>query len=100
MGDFGTTLRVWRQAWDKARIIQEGFKEGTRYPVRADQEAAWQRFNAIRNDLSERSNKDREWAFTVSKAWRDFGLSSDLQYAGYSRFATCCFSSTQQQSRK
>jgi hypothetical protein len=90
MGDFGTTLRVWRPAWDKARIIQEGFKEGTRYPVRADQEAAWQRFNAIRNDLSERSNKDREWAFTVSKAWRD-SLLSDLQYAGYSRFADMLF---------
>jgi hypothetical protein len=90
VGDFGTTLRVWRPAWDKARIIQEGFKEGTKYPTRAEQEAAWQRFNVVRNELSGRSNKDRDWAFTVSKAWRD-SLMSDLQYAGYSAFTDMLF---------
>jgi hypothetical protein len=48
------------------------------------------RFNNIRNDLSKRSNADRERVFSVSKDWRD-EIIADIEWAPYSKFADALF---------
>jgi hypothetical protein len=67
----GQMVYDWRPAWEKAREIQEWFKSGVRYPTASQRDNAWTRFNNIRNELSRRSNADREAVFSVSQSWRD-----------------------------
>jgi RecG-like helicase len=80
----------WRPAWDKAREIQEAFKSGIRYPTVAERQNAWTRFNDVRNDLSRRSNADRDSVFTGSKAWRDL-IMSEIESARYSKLGDVIF---------
>ncbi|UPJ57652.1 hypothetical protein [Bradyrhizobium sp. 192] len=91
MGElFGKLVYDWRPAWDKAREIQEAFESGVRYPTQGQRQETWTRFNNIRNDLSKRSNADRERVFSVSKDWRD-EIIADLELARYSKFADALF---------
>jgi hypothetical protein len=49
----------WREFWDKAREIQEGFNARVRYPTKEDWQAAWERFNALRNRASEHRRQQK-----------------------------------------
>jgi hypothetical protein len=86
----GGLVYDWRPAWEKAREIQAAFKEGVRYPTAAERDVAWTRFNEVRNDLSRRSNADRETVLSVSVSWRDLIL-PEIESARYSRFGDVIF---------
>jgi hypothetical protein len=80
----GTKVCDWRPAWEQAKEIQEVFKSGIRYPTKRDRDHAWLRFNNARNELSQKSNADRETVFLVSKAWRD-SIFEILRFTDYSK---------------
>jgi DNA mismatch repair ATPase MutS len=71
--------------WAKAAEIQKEFRR-VRYPSKAGKDAAWARFNSLRDQASARSQAERDKRFYKSKQWRDMIL-SDGQSAHYSFFA-------------
>lgn len=73
-----------RSVWSKAAEIQSSFPL-VRYPSKAAREAAWLRFNSLRDQASTRSHAERDKRFYKSKQWRDLIL-SDGQSAYYSFF--------------
>lgn len=83
-------IHDWRPVWDLAKSIQASFSGGIRYDSRQEREAAWTTFNDARNELSKRSNADREEMFNVSTAWRDF-LFSEINTERYSKFTDVLF---------
>ena len=80
----GSKVCDWRPAWERAKEIQQGFKSGVRYPTKQERDHAWIRFNDARNQLSEKSNADRETVFRVSQAWRDL-IFDILKFTDYSK---------------
>jgi hypothetical protein len=89
-GMFGQMVYDWRPAWEKAREIQELFKSRVRYPTASQRDNAWTRFNSVRNELSRRSNADREAVFSVSKSWRD-KIIDEIEHAKYSKLGDVIF---------
>ena len=85
-----TLIHDWRPAWDLAKSIQAAFSGGIRYDSRQEREAAWTKFNDARNELSKRSNADREKMFNISQAWRD-RLFSEINTERYSKFNDILF---------
>ena len=74
-----------RTTWAKAAEIQEEFRH-IRYPSQAQREAAWIRFNSLRDQAADRGQTDRDRRFCKSKQRRDLIL-SDARSAHYSFFA-------------
>src|SRR5258707_15608612 len=70
LGRAGRQINDWRPVWEKVREIKAGFKAGVRYPTKLERDAAWTRFNNLRNELREKSNAERFDVFEVSVAWR------------------------------
>jgi hypothetical protein len=86
----GQVVYDWRPAWEKAREIQGAFKAGVRYPTAIERENAWTRFNNVRNDLSRRSNADRDTVLSISQAWRDL-IMGVIESARYSKLGDVIF---------
>lgn len=66
------TSITWGDIWAKAKEIQVGFKN-VRYPTRAQREAAWERFNNLRDEASERSKNEQD-----SRRWKSESHRSDI----------------------
>jgi hypothetical protein len=58
----------WGKLWTLARQIQQEFKE-SRFPTRADREAAWNNFNELRNLARQRSESDRVRMHEREQEW-------------------------------
>jgi hypothetical protein len=54
------TRHDWRPFWALAGEVQQGFKSGLRYPTRELREAAWVKFNALRDEANRRATAERE----------------------------------------
>ena len=74
-----------RVTWAKAAEIQEQFRH-IRYPSQGQREAAWIRFNSLRDQAAVRSQTARDSRFYKSKQWRDM-IVPDARSAYYSFFA-------------
>jgi len=48
----------WKDVWEKAKKVQEGFK-GISYPNRDQQNEAWQRFQSLRDEASKKAEDER-----------------------------------------
>lgn len=72
---WGFTRNDWRPVWEHARAIQAAFNSKVRYPAVSDREAAWLRFNNLRNELSRIDKSERESMFSMSGEYRDEILS-------------------------
>ncbi len=55
----------WPRLWGEAKEIQEGFR-GVKFPSRDDHQRAWERFNAIRDEMSRRSQDQKKERFRRS----------------------------------
>lgn len=60
----------WREMWDLAARIQEGFKE-SRYPSKTEKDAAWSKFAALRKMASRRQQEEWRIRTGQSRALRD-----------------------------
>jgi len=87
----GLGAAFWRETWEAAARIQEGFREA-RYPTKEEKDAAWARFAAIRKVASRRqqeewkertgvSRKHRDEIFAKIEAARPTGISASDRHA-------------------
>lgn len=58
--NFGATRSNWKEFWDYASKIQQGFNSKVRYPTGRLRQEAWDRFNSLRNEASRRGDAERE----------------------------------------
>ena len=69
-GDPASRDIQWRDVWTQAKDIQAGFK-GVRYPTASERQAAWERFNNLRDAATAISQKQRESLHYESKRHRE-----------------------------
>lgn len=72
---FVMILHDFRPVWDKAREIQAGFNGGVRFPTPQTRQAAWERFNAQRDEASRVFDEQKEQIRDRSRKRRDDILS-------------------------
>ena len=58
-GSFSFVSRNWGDIWALAKRIQDAAKV-TRYPTREERQAAWERFQSLREEASRDANAERE----------------------------------------
>jgi hypothetical protein len=63
----------WKAIWSKAAAIQNGFRE-TRYPTRQQRDDAWTRFSSLRQEASDRADRDHDERRSQSEYHRDIIL--------------------------
>lgn len=76
----------WRPVWNKAREIQELFNGKPHFPTRDEREAAWMRFNALRNEAGELRDSERSDFEAMSNFYRG-GIMSDIKPLFYHAFS-------------
>lgn len=84
------TRHDWRPFWALAGEIQEAFRSGVRYPTLALREAAWHRFNALRDEATHRSAGEREALRSHSENLRNI-LLADCRGITYSPVSDAIF---------
>lgn len=91
-GFFGIGVRRqdWRPFWDLAKDVQQGFNSGVRYPSKDLRQAAWSRFNGLRNEASRRADSERSHLDSKSKQHRD-SIFGDCRGIGWSAFSDAVF---------
>lgn len=72
----------WRPMFAKAKEIQGAFGGGVRYPTKQERDAAWVKFNDLRNLVFERANTERSTLRFESEQRRNEIL-GHIKYAGY-----------------
>jgi hypothetical protein len=78
----GIERHDWRPTWAMAKQIQEAFRD-VRYPTKELRQAAWERFNALRDEASSRNSAEREQFRTRSERHLA-SIISDCKGIGYS----------------
>ncbi|MBT5304978.1 MAG: hypothetical protein HOL31_07850 [Candidatus Scalindua sp.] len=58
--NFGTTRSNWKEFWDYASKVQQGFNSKVQYPTGSLRQEAWDRFNRLRNEASRRGDAEHE----------------------------------------
>lgn len=71
----GLERGAWPDFWSLAREIQQMFNSGVRYPSKDQRQAAWQRFNALRDEAVKRGRQEKEALKDRSKAHKQEILS-------------------------
>lgn len=84
------TRHDWRPFWALAGEVQQGFKSVVRYPTRELREAAWMRFNTLRDEANRRGSAEWESLRSHSKNLRDI-IFSDCRGITYSPFTDALF---------
>lgn len=72
-GVFGIGLERhdWGSWWAQAKRVQLAFNSKPRYPTGKQRQAAWDKFNALRNEASQRANSERSQFVSKSTDLRD-----------------------------
>ncbi len=91
-GIFGIGLRRqdWKPVWALAKEIQEGFNSGVRYPTKELRQAAWERFNGLRDEASKRANSERDQLRGRSEHHKSI-IFGECKGIGYSQFTDTIF---------
>lgn len=84
------TRQDWRPFWALAGEVQQAFKSGVRYPTRELREAAWLRFNVLRDEANRRATAERAALHSHSKNLRDI-IFSDCRGIIYSPLTDVLF---------
>ena len=58
--DFSVTRSNWKEFWNYASTVQQGFNSKVRYPTGHLRQEALDRFNNLRNEASRRGDAERE----------------------------------------
>lgn len=75
----------WKAVWAKAAEVQEAFRE-VRYPTKQERDDAWERFAAIREEVSRRAQQEGDERWSQSTYHRDTILSQIESARPYSLF--------------
>jgi hypothetical protein len=86
----GLHRQDWKPFWALAAKIQEGFNSGVRYPTKELRQAAWERFNALRNEARKRSTSENDQLRSRSEHHKSV-IFSECKGIGYSRVTDTLF---------
>src|SRR5260221_2873186 len=86
----GLRRQDWKPVWSLAKEIQEGFNSGVRYPTKELRQAAWERFNGLRNEASKRADSERDSLRSRSEYHKSI-IFSECNGIGYSRVTDALF---------
>jgi hypothetical protein len=84
---FSVRRNDWRPVWEKVREVQAAFNSKPRFPTPGERQAAWTRFNALRDEASQLAKEERSDFETMSSAHRN-DLMGDLRYLAYDPAST------------